>query len=195
MLCNIFQRGKVFRTFKKKGCKLYPLLTTVFSSSTASGAFHNASTNAPQTSEEEHRLEEEYLGNVSGAEGNGEGDESGIKKRKSEGDIPGMRRMKKNSGKEKYDVLMDTWSQSMVARKERDLAKAERYKAMSSEVASTRVEEYSINECMTILEATPGVSRSSYNKALKYFPDPNWRKMFLLMSEDRRKDWLEDLLE
>ncbi|KAF1002787.1 hypothetical protein AG4045_004901 [Apium graveolens] len=52
-----FKRDKIFKTFKKKGCKIYPLLNIVFSSSTATGAFHNASSAIPQTSEEEQAIE------------------------------------------------------------------------------------------------------------------------------------------
>ncbi|GKG60475.1 hypothetical protein Tco_0612076, partial [Tanacetum coccineum] len=73
----------------------------------------------------------EYLGgSEAGLEGSEAGDygESGSKKRKLEGDMenPGMRRMKVSSGKEKYDGFFDAWSQSLMARKDRDLAKAER---------------------------------------------------------------------
>ena len=62
----------------------------VFSGSTASGAFHNASTCAPQTSEEERRIEDEYL-DVSSFNSVGESGESGQKgKRKDEGDLEGI---------------------------------------------------------------------------------------------------------
>ncbi|CAI9271179.1 unnamed protein product [Lactuca saligna] len=162
------KRDKVFKTFKKKGCKIYPLLILVFSGSTAYGAFHNASTCAPQTSEEEHRIEDEYLdvGSV------------------GESAFDGSNRKGKHA-----------WSDSMIARKERDLAKAERYKSKYGDTTSLFVEEYSVGDCMATLEATNGVSSRSYNKALSFFPDINWRKMFLMMFENRRKDWLDSLDE
>ncbi|GKC00480.1 hypothetical protein Tco_0986616 [Tanacetum coccineum] len=165
-----FMRDKIFKTFKKKGCKLYPLLTLVFSNSGAS----------------------EYLG-VKASEG-GEVP-SGSKKRKFEGEMeaqPGMRRKKKISGNEKFDALVDVWSESMVARKEIYLAKAERYKGHSSEAT---LDEFSIDSCMSALNATPGVSKTCYLKALDRFVDANWRKIFLLMTEERRSDWLESLNE
>ena len=83
----------------------------------------------------------------------------------------------------------------MIARKERDLAKAEQYKSKQGDITSSLVEEYSIGDCMTALEATLGVSSRSYTKALSFFPDINWRKMFLMMSESRRKEWLDSLDE
>ncbi|KAI3790996.1 hypothetical protein L2E82_04494 [Cichorium intybus] len=191
---DFFKRDKIFKSFKKKGCKIYPLLSVVFSSSTASGAFHNPSTCGPQTSEEERRIEDDYLeiGSVGESEFDGS---SGKGKRKLEGDTePGMRRMKKTSGS-KFDSLFDAWSESMLARKERDVAKAEQYKSKHGDMTSSVVEEYSIGDCMTTLEAIPGVSSKSYTKAVSFFPDVNWRKIFLMMPENRRKQWLDSLEE
>ena len=118
------------------------MLSLVFSGSTAFGAFHNASTCAPQTSEEQRRIEDEYLDVSSFGEsafdgGNRKG------KRKTEGDIeglPGTRREKKSDGNSKYDILLDAWSDSMITRKERELAKAERYKSKYGDTTSLFVE-------------------------------------------------------
>ncbi|GJZ51891.1 hypothetical protein Tco_0606406 [Tanacetum coccineum] len=131
----------------KRVAKLYSLMSLVFSKSTASGSFHNASTYGPQNSEEERRIESEYLG---GSEA-GDCAESDSKKRKLEGDMenPGMRRMKTSSGK--YDAFMDVWTQALVAKTERDLAKAEKYKTdNTSEVKDSVTEEFSIDECMLV---------------------------------------------
>lgn len=171
----MLQRDKVFKTFKKNGCKLYPLLSAVFGSSTASRTFHNASTSSPQTSNEELKLES----------GEAQSAESASKRHKSDGE--------NNSRNDKYEALFDTWSQILMARKERDLAIAAKYKALSREVATSVTEEASIIDCMAVLEATPDVSTTSYNKALEYFLKVNWRKIFLLMSKDRRKAWLDHL--
>nr|KAJ0190992.1 hypothetical protein LSAT_V11C800412780 [Lactuca sativa] len=135
---DYFRREKVFKTFKKKGCKIYPLLSLVFSSSTTS----------------KRRIEDEYLdvGSVGESAFDG-GSRKG--KRKPEGDIeglPGTRREKKK------------------------------------DTTNTFVEEYSIGDCLAILEVTTNVSSKSYNKALSLFLDINWRKMFLMISENRRKD-------
>ena len=83
-----------------------------------------------------------------------------------------------------------------MARMERDLAKAEKYKIYNtSEVKDSMTEEFSIDKCMSVLEATPNVTTRSYNKALKHFHKHKWRKIFLLMSEVRRKAWLDELQE
>nr|GEY31080.1 hypothetical protein [Tanacetum cinerariifolium] len=62
------QRDKFFTTFKNKGCKhkLYSLMDLVFSKSNAKGSVHNPSTTGPQTSEEERRIEDDYLGECTG---------------------------------------------------------------------------------------------------------------------------------
>lgn len=170
------KRDKIFKTFKKNGCKLYPLLTSLFGSSTTPDNSHNASNSSPQTLEE-HRL------GIEGAE-------SGSKKRKSHDDAEGLFGIIE---KDKYETFMDVWTQSIIAKKERDLAKAKKYKTKTNEVTNPMKEEFSIVDCMAVLEATPGVSKTSYNKTLSYFLDANWRQIFLLMSKDRRKGWLDSL--
>nr|KAJ0189322.1 hypothetical protein LSAT_V11C800406580 [Lactuca sativa] len=140
---EFFKRDKVFKSFKKKGCKIYSLLSLVFNSSTASGAFHNASTCAPQTSEEEHRIEDEYLegGSFGESEFNG-GSRKGKRMLEEEMEgLPGSRRMKKGPGNSKYDTLLDAFSESIVARKERDFARSEHYKSKYGDVTSSLTEE------------------------------------------------------
>ena len=100
-----------------------------------------------------------------------------------------MRREKRNAGKESINNLFNVGSESMVARKEKDLAKAKRIKAESNLVQ----EESSIDDCMTLLDAIPDVSTTSYNNALTRFLDASWRRMFVLMPDARRKAWLETL--
>ncbi|XP_074322842.1 uncharacterized protein LOC141659815 [Apium graveolens] len=199
-----FKRDKIFKTFKKKGCKIYPLLNIVFNSSTTTGAFHNASSAIPQTSEEEQAIEQEYLGGFEGLGDNVGGFEacegqSDVRGKRNFEDleneyIAGQRRaLKKKSASEKYDVLMQVWEQSMNAKKERDLAKLERYKSQNVEATSLDSDEYSINKCMTALNNLSEVSTTSFNKALDFFTNPDWRKMFLLMNDDRKKGWFDDL--
>lgn len=90
---------KAFKAFKRKGCKLYPLLTEVFGDPTF----------ASRTSKE-HRVE-----SAGGEAGESEGTQSDNKKRKSGGDMLEMRRMKTSSGNDKYEAFLDVWKQSMMA--------------------------------------------------------------------------------
>ncbi|CAI9282488.1 unnamed protein product [Lactuca saligna] len=85
-------------------------------SSTASGAFHNASTWPPQTSDEEHKIEDEYLEGRSFGESEFNGGSRKGKRmfeEEMEG-LPGSRRMKKGPGNSKYNILLDAFSKSIV---------------------------------------------------------------------------------
>ena len=164
---GFIHRDKFFTTFKNRGCKLYSLMDLVFGKSNAKGSFKNPSTTGPQTSEEERRIEDDYLGEASDSnyikrqKVDVESESlPGTKSQKVEVEIeslPGMRREKRNSGKESLNNLFHAWSDSMVARKEKDLAKAEKIKAESSAGGG----ESSIDDCMILLDAIPDVSTTS----------------------------------
>lgn len=66
------------------------------------------------------------------------------------------------------------------------LAKVERKAEATSDVAS----DYSLTKCVTGLEEIPDISDDIYGKALKKFKDPDWREMFIAMSNDRKRGWL-----
>ena len=46
---------------------------------------------------------------------------------------------------------------------------------------------------MDALEAMENVSDVAYIKALEKFKDVDWRKMFMRMSNDRKRAWLNSL--
>ncbi|PWA79467.1 hypothetical protein CTI12_AA206250 [Artemisia annua] len=182
---KFFQRDKSFKAFKRKGCKLYPLLTEVFGDPTFASRTSEEHGNhslifspgiipLPKKTSEEHRVE-----SAGGEAGESEGTQSDNKKRKWGGDMLGIRRMKTSSGNDKCEAFLDVWKQSMMA--------------FTDAWSQTMAEDYSIDECMAVLEATPDVSTTSYNKALTYFLEPDWRKMFLLMPKHRRKGWLDSM--
>lgn len=56
------------------------------------------------------------------------------------------------------------------------------------------VEQYTIAECLEVLEKLGDVNGSTFNKFLdKIVPCRNWREAFLAMSDDRKRQWLEGL--
>ncbi|KAJ4839800.1 hypothetical protein Tsubulata_046583 [Turnera subulata] len=55
------QRVKDAAQFRRKGCDQYEFLGVIFNRSTATGNLHHASANEPPNSEEERRLDEEYV--------------------------------------------------------------------------------------------------------------------------------------
>ncbi|XP_050234847.1 uncharacterized protein LOC126683061 [Mercurialis annua] len=183
------QKNKIFKVFKKNGCKNYEILGQIFNKSTATGHLHHASTQLPPTSDDERLNEEEFLNKgVHVQDG-----EKSKGKRAADDFLPDCVRVKKESKFEKIDSCLEMWASSLDARKERDLAKAERYKALCNNTTNISMDNYSIEACMDILETMENVSDGAYIKALEKLKDVDWRKMFIKMSNDRKKAWLNNL--
>jgi hypothetical protein len=53
--------------------------------------------------------------------------------------------------------------------------------------------DYSLIKCMVALEEIRDISDDIFGKALEKFKDPDWRKMFIAMSNNRRRGWLHRL--
>ena len=69
----------------------------------------------------------------------------------------------------------------------------EKYKAQLKNVESSSSDPYSINVCMEILEGMIDVSIDAYNKALPFLVQPKWRNVFVKMSDERCRTWLNSL--
>lgn len=187
------QKNKMYKSFRKHGCKNYQLLTQVFGKSTATGQLHHASTQLPPSSDEERQTEEVFL---SKSTNNMSESETGSSKGKRPADefIPGCIRVKKEGKFEKLDSCLQMWATSLEARAQKDLAKVESYKEKSSKKATSPISDpYSVDNCMDVLETMEGVSDDAYNKVVAKFKDPYWRNVFLKMSESRRKAWVANL--
>ena len=48
----------------------------------------------------------------------------------------------------------------------------------------------SLTKCVIGLEEIEDISDDIFGKALEKFKDPDWREMFMAMSNDRRRGWL-----
>ncbi|KAK3204715.1 hypothetical protein Dsin_018761 [Dipteronia sinensis] len=68
----------------------------------------------------------------------------------------------------------------------------ESYKEQSNSAKRKRVEEYSIEECMQMIEELD-VDDDAFAKLMEKIMSPEWRKIFLTMSETRRKTWAQRL--
>lgn len=53
------------------------------------------------------------------------------------------------------------------------------------------MDPYSIELCMEALNMFDDISQASYNACLERFINRDWRVMFMKMSHDRRKGWLD----
>lgn len=76
------------------------------------------------------------------------------------------------------------------------VVKAERYWERSTESSSSTVTpvQYPIAKCIVALDEIDGIPNDTYVKALGKFKDPDWREIFLTMSSNRKKAWLDSLL-
>ncbi|XP_058778114.1 uncharacterized protein LOC131652303 isoform X2 [Vicia villosa] len=79
---------------------------------------------------------------------------------------------------------------TLSGRVQTSLAKAERHMDRKVEATSYVASDYSLTKCVTALEEIQGISDDIYGKALKKFKDPDWREMFIAMSDDRKRGWL-----
>ena len=103
-------------------------------------------------------------------------------------DTPRGRRCKKRTRSIDTDLqcCINALTESYELRKDK-------YKAQLTNVESSSSDPYSINVCMEILEGMIDVSIDAYNKALPFLVQPEWRNVFVKMSDERRRTWLNSL--
>ena len=65
-------------------------------------------------------------------------------------------------------------------------------KEQSNSAKRKRVEEYSIEECMQMIKELD-VDDDAFAKLMEKIASLEWRKIFLTMSEKRRKTWVQRL--
>ena len=91
---------------------------------------------------------------------------------------------------EKMEKYLEVCSEVMSYKLEK--AKEKMNKDQDNSVTSKRFEEYSIEECMQLIEGMD-VSDDSFDKLMEKIVSLEWRKFFLNMSENRRKSWVQRL--
>ena len=64
---------------------------------------------------------------------------------------------------------MEKWASSIDARTKIDLAKVEKYRAISNQAPNVVSNPYVIKACMDVLEIVEDLSDAIYNKALEKF--------------------------
>jgi hypothetical protein len=96
-----------------------------------------------------------------------------------------------HSGKQKIQVKDHTSKKKSTSHQMRDapVARGKIVEASSSHVTG----DCSLIKCMVALEEIRDISNDIFGKALDKFKDPDWRKMFIAMSSDRRRRWLHQL--
>ena len=97
----------------------------------------------------------------------------------------------KSSKSTKMDEALAAWAKSLNAKTEATLEKVKRKR--ENEVSSPLRELSTIEDCMEVLEGMEDVDDIAYLKALEKFTSSDWRRMFMKMSESRKKLWLNSL--
>ncbi|CAK9155835.1 unnamed protein product, partial [Ilex paraguariensis] len=159
--------------FCKKGCDHFNLLGLIFGKSTATSLLARAST----------QLEKEFITGQKRSSATLDDDLEGLfpfppKK------IASISRQKKGSKSSKMDNAMDAWATF-------SLARTEKYKRTCQ--VNTVNGAYNIDVCMNVLEGIEVVGSQQHFRACAKFKDPEWHQMFLKMSAQRRKEWLDTL--
>ncbi|TQE07445.1 hypothetical protein C1H46_006960 [Malus baccata] len=89
------------------------------------------------------------------------------------------------------DEALVACAKSLDAKTEATLEKVKRKR--EKEVSSLLRELSTIEDCMEVLEGMEDVDDTAYLKALEKFTSSDWRRMFMKMSESRKKLWLNSL--
>ncbi|GMN63339.1 hypothetical protein TIFTF001_032413 [Ficus carica] len=100
-----------------------------------------------------------------------------------------QRRRSENS---KLDNGQGAWTKDWNSRIETSLLRTDQFHK-NNEMLPSGFDPYSVAECMDKLESIPDVENVSYFRAMERFLIPEWRQMFIKMSEARRRKWLESL--
>ncbi|XP_022844880.1 L10-interacting MYB domain-containing protein-like [Olea europaea var. sylvestris] len=194
-----------YKLFKREGCKHYHTLREIFSGTTATGGLGSASTQHPNTSEEERQLKDDFLnrGVHVTAENDDEVDVVSNTRPRNEIGTSGKRRRKepKVSKSDKLEACMAQWSFTVSLRNEETelrtlylkekLAKIKGKGSCQLDNEVTSPDLYSDVTCLDILNNIEGVSNEVYMKAIKAFKDPDFRVSFVKMPEARRGPILE----
>ncbi|XP_062085640.1 L10-interacting MYB domain-containing protein-like [Humulus lupulus] len=101
------------------------------------------------------------------------------------------RRAKRQRSQQMSDAIV-AWTEVAKVRAEATLAKAKKYKS-TTEGGGSQNHEFSLTNCMQILEGMEEVSDDAYMKAVEKFKDPDWREIFINMSTIRKRAWLDRL--
>ncbi|KMT08256.1 hypothetical protein BVRB_6g141830 isoform B [Beta vulgaris subsp. vulgaris] len=160
---KLYEKHKSARSFRKKGCKRYDKLNTIFGDTTATRASSHPSTKSPSDSEDEDDTDGEL------------GDSE---KQSEEG--PKAKKAKSNKKLELLEKKLSASSTSIPMNDSND--SGHQLKEDNDDL---------LMECIDTLSGLEGIDGASFAKATKLIhDDPTWRKIFLRLSDDRKIDFV-----
>ena len=187
------------KPYRKKGLEHYEILGYIFNTTTATGQLSFSSSQVPLPSDEDREVEDNFINsgvhvNVDAEVGDDDDDNvdqtdiSNKKKGKRPRRSIGSSSHRCKNKWESMDNYFDTAKEVMQARLEKVRVKS------SSESSAKSCEQFSITECMEALESLGNIDGDTFNKFMeRVVPCVEWRKAFLAMSEERKRQWLGGL--
>ncbi|XP_058730952.1 uncharacterized protein LOC131602780 isoform X2 [Vicia villosa] len=158
--------------FLNKGCDHYKLLEMIFNKNNEAEVLH-ASTQDRPNADKENEFDNQNF-NTGSANDN------------SYNDIEEVECIKCR-GKQRSQVQEHTSrKESASNQKENALACGKNVEITSSHVTI----DCSLTKCVVALEEIKDISDETFGKTLEKFKDPDWREMFMAMSNDRKRGWL-----
>ncbi|XP_062118539.1 uncharacterized protein LOC133832159 [Humulus lupulus] len=202
------------KRFRKKGLQHYEMLGEIFNNTTATGGMSYASTQLPPSSVEERQQERHFVGTGAHVDidlefdGDNYGEEeevTGVRRRATSAppDAPKPKEKKNKGASSAFDQVMGELAKSISAKTEASLTRSEtmrkyyesREKRISEETSKV-TNSYNVEDCQSILDSIPDLDNKIYLKALHEFvATPEWRGIFMRMNEERRRAYLDSLLE
>ncbi|PON93790.1 Myb/SANT-like domain containing protein [Trema orientale] len=187
------------KRYRKKGCSHYNMLEEIFKNPTSTNRPHYASTHSQSNSEDEQQLDEPETGaddiepDANIADTNESGTSATAARRQAICPLESVRPTKQRRRSEnlQLDNTLGAWTNNLSSKIEANLGQSDQFQK-NNEISSG-FDPYSVVECMDKLESIPNVANISYFKAMERFLIPEWRQMFIKMSEGRRCMWLESL--
>ncbi|CAJ2678340.1 unnamed protein product [Trifolium pratense] len=172
--------------FQKKGCDHYKLLEIIFNKNNETEVLHHSSVQDQPNTDIEHELNNQYLNIESVNNAHVDNDSSDNDNDSSDNDIQVVQIIR--SGKQKIQVKDHSSMKESTSHEVGDalVARAKIVEASSSHLTV----DCSLTKCVVALEEIRDISDDIFGKALEKFKDPDWREMFIAMSNDRRRGWL-----
>ncbi|XP_062100697.1 L10-interacting MYB domain-containing protein-like [Humulus lupulus] len=176
------------KRFRKKRLQHYEMLGEIFNNTTATGGAHVD-------------IDLEFDGDNYGEEE----EVTGVRRRATSAppDAPKPKEKKNKGANSAFDQVMGELAKSISAKTETSLTRSEtmrkyyesREKRISEETSNV-TNSYNVEDCQSILDGIPDLDNKIYLKALHEFvATPEWRGIFMRMNEERRRAYLDSLLE
>ncbi|KAJ4830427.1 hypothetical protein Tsubulata_032913, partial [Turnera subulata] len=201
------QRVKDVAQFRRKGCDHYELLGVIFNRSTATGNLHHASAIEPPNSDEERRLDEEYVNTGVHVNLEDDNDDDGedpvpihTTERVTHSEkrtiiVPEQKPKKKDTRMTQFNEAIKAYVETSKIRQMESLARVERYKSQTTTSSnSSPAANFSMTKCIHKLEAIDDINEESFVKAIREFKNQDAREAFIVMSDKNKKLWLRSLV-